>query len=231
MFVGRATHFVSHAWCYRFHDVVDALESFVEREGLDETNTFFWFDTMVVNQHYGSKKFTPGELKEVFGPAVEAIGHTVAIFDRWDKSAYIGRIWCLYEMLITLQTQASKGTRLSVLLPNAQRDHLYATMRTDFNSIVGHLSKIDVKRAEAREESDREAILAAVEEYAGGSEAVNALVIREIRDWLRGSAQAAAEGLGEQMSAEAAQLWDGIGRLHELQVSGSNNLQACCVVC
>eukprot|EP01046_Picozoa_sp_COSAG06_P062732 COSAG06_NODE_14269_length_1172_cov_4.312209_1_plen_293_part_01 len=43
-FVGRPTHFLSHAWTYLLLSLVGALESFVARLPEGEPEPFFWFD-------------------------------------------------------------------------------------------------------------------------------------------------------------------------------------------
>ena len=50
-FVGRPTHFLSHAWLYRILDVAGALEAFVSSlpPGSRE-RTFFWFDCFSLDQ-------------------------------------------------------------------------------------------------------------------------------------------------------------------------------------
>ena len=48
--IAEATVFVSHAWRYRFVEVLQTLEEYAEREGSAET-TYFWFDLVCNNQH------------------------------------------------------------------------------------------------------------------------------------------------------------------------------------
>eukprot|EP01047_Picozoa_sp_COSAG01_P073304 COSAG01_NODE_11915_length_1836_cov_1.350604_1_plen_183_part_10 len=50
---GKANVFFSHAWKFKFVDVVAAMRTFVDREAeLGHTETFyFWFDTVVVDEH------------------------------------------------------------------------------------------------------------------------------------------------------------------------------------
>ena len=51
--VGRATHFVSHAWRYSFRDLVASLEEVVDAEGqrAPSVTPYLWVDCVSVNQH------------------------------------------------------------------------------------------------------------------------------------------------------------------------------------
>ena len=50
-FVGRPTHFLSHAWLYRILDVAGALEAFVSSlPAGSRERTFFWFDCFSLDQ-------------------------------------------------------------------------------------------------------------------------------------------------------------------------------------
>ena len=50
-FVGKPTHFLSHAWLYRILDVAGALESFVSSlPAGSRKRTFFWFDCFSLDQ-------------------------------------------------------------------------------------------------------------------------------------------------------------------------------------
>ncbi len=59
-FVGRPTHFLSHAWLYRILDVAGALEAFVSSlpPGSRE-RTFFWFDCFSLDQVSGQVRASP----------------------------------------------------------------------------------------------------------------------------------------------------------------------------
>ena len=50
-FVGKPTHFLSHAWLYRILDVAGALEAFVSSlPAGSRERTFFWFDCFSLDQ-------------------------------------------------------------------------------------------------------------------------------------------------------------------------------------
>ena len=51
--VGPAHVFVSHAWQYRFADLVAALEGLVARadNAFTADGTYFWLDCVVIDEH------------------------------------------------------------------------------------------------------------------------------------------------------------------------------------
>ena len=50
--MGTATVFISHAWLYKFLDVLDALQHYF----LSDPDTIVWFDVFSVNQHDAEKE-------------------------------------------------------------------------------------------------------------------------------------------------------------------------------
>ena len=50
-FVGKPTHFFSHAWANPFANEVAALESFVASLPEGSPEAFFWFDCCSIDQH------------------------------------------------------------------------------------------------------------------------------------------------------------------------------------
>ena len=50
-FVGAPTVFLSHAWTYKFRNVVAALRSYVEALPAGSPPPFFWFDCLSIDEH------------------------------------------------------------------------------------------------------------------------------------------------------------------------------------
>ena len=78
--VGLATVFISHAWLYKFLDVVDALEYHFR----DNPDVIVWFDLFSNNQHRAC------ELEfdwwhTTFKSAIQDFGHTVIVFAPWNN--------------------------------------------------------------------------------------------------------------------------------------------------
>jgi hypothetical protein len=90
--VGRATHFVSHTWRYRFADVVEALSVWaVTQSGAPP---LFWFDAFVVNQHV-REAVDQQWWADAFQRAVRTIGHTLVVMAPWHSPVTVTRAWCL----------------------------------------------------------------------------------------------------------------------------------------
>ena len=107
--VGRATHFVSHTWSYRFTDLVAGVEAFAARELLpaatkerekDTTTTpggekegrmreedaFFWIDIFSVDENRAAdpaNALPQAWWSGTFMDAIAAIGRTVLVLSPW----------------------------------------------------------------------------------------------------------------------------------------------------
>lgn len=95
----HATVFVSHAWRYRFQDLVAALETFFdENPTYKEETTFFWVDLFLNNQHTAPS--LPFEWwSSVFREAISEIGHTCLVLNPWKSPIPLTRVWCLWVSL------------------------------------------------------------------------------------------------------------------------------------
>ena len=97
--VGRARIFVSHAWKYRFADVLTALEAHVARlkaaADYDGREIYLWFDICTVNQHTGVGA-SGDDWASTFKTAVGAIAHTCLVLSPWDDPVVLTRSWCLW---------------------------------------------------------------------------------------------------------------------------------------
>jgi hypothetical protein len=97
--VGRARIFVSHAWKYRFADVLTALEAHVARlkaaADYDGREIYLWFDICTVNEHTGVGG-GGDSWASTFKAAVGAIAHTCLVLSPWDDPVVLTRSWCLW---------------------------------------------------------------------------------------------------------------------------------------
>jgi hypothetical protein len=50
-FIGRPTHFFSHAWLQKFANNADALRAFVAARPAGSPEAFFWYDCFAIDQH------------------------------------------------------------------------------------------------------------------------------------------------------------------------------------
>jgi len=76
--VGRATHFISHAWKYNFKAFLSALE----RKFQGEPTALLWIDLFSHNQH---NELTSDQWISALEEHIVRIGHTVMILFPWDS--------------------------------------------------------------------------------------------------------------------------------------------------
>ena len=81
----------------------------------------------------------------------------------WRAPVPLTRAWCIWEVFCTVDTD----TELRVLLPAAERDAFATALVDDFDSIVQVVCAVDVEKAEAHSDTDRDNIFAAVRETCG----------------------------------------------------------------
>eukprot|EP01047_Picozoa_sp_COSAG01_P089342 COSAG01_NODE_21470_length_900_cov_2.951311_1_plen_215_part_10 len=79
-FVGKPTVFFSHAWKFRFADVVDAITGFAQRRQAEEgVQPFFWFDCFCVDEH-ATQTMPQAWWSSTFQDAIKLIGHSCMMF-------------------------------------------------------------------------------------------------------------------------------------------------------
>jgi hypothetical protein len=182
---GKANVFFSHAWKFKFVDVVAAMRTFVDREAeLGHTETFyFWFDTVVVDEH-ASQSFPPEWWETAFAEAVACIGHTCLMMTPWNAPIVITRAWCLWEVYCTMKAEKEQGCRFTLALsPIEQAALLSALARDGVDAVLKPFAAIDCRKAQATNPDDLSKILAAIR--AGpGYDQLNAAVLERQRVWV-----------------------------------------------
>ena len=85
--------FFSHAWGFKFLDVLSAMRSFVDsRENEGGPPVFFWFDCFAIDEH-ATQSLTQEWWSTTFKDAIRAIGHTVMMLSPWHAPVPITRAW------------------------------------------------------------------------------------------------------------------------------------------
>ena len=207
--IADATVFVSHAWAFRFADVLAALESWETRQKPGSPPAFFWFDIFTNSQHDVTNR--PFEWwNTTFKTAVASIGHTLLVL-AWDDPKPLRRAWCLVEIVATL---TSAGASLDIVMAPEEEARFRRSLLDDFESLVYKTCKTDLSTATAYHggeclvngvcrdlgaacPNDLALIKGAVEAGIGFEEA-NMRVIARLREWM---AAAGTEALAK-LSAE-----------------------------
>ena len=99
-FIGRPTHFVSHAHTYKALELIGALENFASTLPPDEAaRVYFWIDGFSIDEHqgfYGDKGEDNSEVwANTFKEAVQKMGNTVMVLAPWADPVVLTRMWCL----------------------------------------------------------------------------------------------------------------------------------------
>ena len=176
-YFGKPSVFVSYTWRNGFGDVVAALQ------GIVGSDAFVWWDIFAIAQcnHTSEAK---ANLKEDLnavdaGGVVAACARLCLVVVPWEDPKAFGRVWCLNEVHMAIK--AEKEIRL--VMPPRETDRFLQLLVDDFDSIEVAVSKIDMRKAQATKEEDRERILRQIEESIGFNE-VNKRIILELRKWL-----------------------------------------------
>jgi tetratricopeptide (TPR) repeat protein len=177
--VGIATLFVSHAWKYKFSDVVNALARHLK----DEPNTFIWFDLFSNNQ-WDAPALSFDGWCDTFKDAIQSIGRVVMVLTPWSNPIPFTRSWCLFELYCTIVTES----KFEVAMSESEEESFVRDMIDDENessvSYFTMLGNINVELSEAWNAEDKERILKFVTGLPGGAEAVNTMCCEKLRDYM-----------------------------------------------
>ncbi len=176
--VGKATVFISHAWKYKFVDLVDALVKHFSSPG-NSLDTIVWFDVFSVNQHRsGEKDFT--WWSGTFQEAIRQFGRTVMVLSPWQDPIPLTRAWCLWELYSTVIT----GCVFEVALSDHEEESFFQDIDKDtLGSLNAMKGKIDVARSECWIPDDREKIFTAIQQQTTFYQ-LNAVIFKCFRHWM-----------------------------------------------
>ena len=177
-FVGKPTHFLSHAWVYKILNVVAALGEFVNSLPADSPEPFFWFDTFAIDEH-ASQDRPQVWWSTTFQRAIELVGHTVMMLTPWHAPQPLTRAWCLWELYCTHKANIP----FSVCLGPVERLQLENAVWIEGDKVYDALSNISVEDAQAGSKSDEEMIKKTVAEQVGFSR-LNSIVLGQMRAWI-----------------------------------------------
>ena len=180
--VGKATHFVSHAWGFEFQHLLRALRNFVVNTCTDEERNkgiYLWIDIFVVDQHAAARGEMGDDYWETaFREMVDAIGHTILVLDRLPAitPTVLTRIWCVWELYSTVN---NKENRLSITM-DSEINNIYKSCKRKelMEEMLTVISAIRSQDAEATVDSDRSKINALIQATEGGHAAVDRSMCR-----------------------------------------------------
>jgi hypothetical protein len=199
-FVGKPTHFLSHAWLYKILNVVGALEEFEASQPEGSPPIFWWFDCFAIDEH-ATQALSQEWWSTTFKEAIAMMGHTVMILSPWDAPQPLERAWCLWELYCTVEM----GAEFSVCLGADERDAFEAAILEDFDVVFDVFATISVEKAEAGDPRDEAMIKAAVAAEVGFAR-LDAMAFERMRSWIFGVARGIVKRATEVGTLDS--LWD-----------------------
>ena len=178
--VGPASVFISHAWKYKFLDVVSALKyPFRKQPGI-----VVWFDLFSNNQHKAVSldfQWWCG----VFMSAISDFKHVVMILSPWGDPISLTRAWCLFEVYCSAKTKC----KFDVALSKEERASLFDAIMDDADLHVKRmLGKIDCEKSDCFKPEDKAKIFKVVRREVGFG-TINSMVFEQLRDWVVAAVQ------------------------------------------
>jgi tetratricopeptide (TPR) repeat protein len=173
--VADAQIFVSHAWQYKFMDVVRALQSFLAAEA-DGAGARLWLDAFSTSQHETYCR-PPLWWQRTFVNAIGRMGRLVMVLTPWVNPIALSRAWCILELFACINSRST----FNVALPPDQYSSIFdAGLNENF---IVMLSKVQCETSECSREEDRLRIFDTVRAAVGFS-AMDRLVFQSLSDWL-----------------------------------------------
>ena len=128
-------------------------------------------DIFCINQHQGAKTQEDlGRLRR----CITGVDEVLFVCDV--NGTAMKRVWCLYEVMVTLQEKTS----LNCVFMGSNRN-VYEAALVALMVLAGRFDDLDVREADATAASDKPMILAQIEE-SPGVDAMNAAVRKALRD-------------------------------------------------
>ena len=207
--IGDADTFVSWNWDSDWDDLLEALEDHTARAvAKGDRAPRYWLDIFAVNQHtalppwqcetglgdecpgcaamgddiMSLEEMTVGRIDKGFERVINSVRckETLVLLEPWFAPRPTTRVWCLYEILLTIQA----GKQLTVLVPPKQKPMLAAAIGADLEAVQQAVAVISSADAKATMESDRTKIFSAIQQLLPrGFLDLDNLVKERLREW------------------------------------------------
>ena len=179
--VGTADWFFSHAWKFKFLDVVDAMQRSFQNE-----DPFIWFDVFSVSQHKSEGRSFEW-WNTIFLNAVGDIGQVMMMMQPYkngDLEAWftLTRVWCVFELLACELTQS----KFEITMTREMHQRLIGGGSMVYEEVIKSLEAIDCENSTAGKEEDRHRVFEVIRKSVGFND-LNAIVKRKVKEWLDSS--------------------------------------------
>ncbi|KAF0735524.1 hypothetical protein Ae201684_008004 [Aphanomyces euteiches] len=176
--VKPATWFVSHAWSYRYLDVVDALDDFFQEQGMDDS-VALWFCTFCNNQHEIESQIHSFDYWfGIFRHSLREIGSVVMVMSPWNDPTTLKRTWCVFEVYASIVENA----RFEIAFGRSQKESFLQDIQNDgaFKQMLG---TINSEKSETTEPTDRDRIFELIEEEVGFTK-LDRMIFEALVKWM-----------------------------------------------
>lgn len=174
----EATHFISHAWKYRFSLLVGALRNWLDQNDVIEDEQYFWVDAFVVNQHE-AQEYPMEWWSTRFAAAVGEVGSTIMLAEPWEDPLPLKRVWVIWEIYCTNQT----GARLHIAMTKETEADFKKALTNSFEKVQSALSSVDVSTCVAYHKSHTEMVHEEIKRTIGFAK-LNEMVSLRLTQWL-----------------------------------------------
>ena len=247
--VGAADAFVSWTWDTPWQVVLATLEPHTAGAlAAGKPAPRYWVDIFAINQHtalppwkcesglgaacpgcaavgedmMSMAEMEAGRTDKGFERVVNSAGcvETIVVLESWEAPRPLGRVWCLYESLLTIMaanSDGSRGKQLTMGLAPEERVSLLSGLEADFRQVQMRIGAVDTAAAEATMPADRDLIFGAVQRLLPrGFLDLNNKMKARLRDWTCDTAAAALAAMPPAQRTTSP-LVLAVGRYHHAQ--------------
>jgi len=176
--IGKATHYVSHAWDAPFAELVSALDVMITSQTLNPALVFFWIDIFSLNQHTENEEDSKELVEIATRDAIKNVDGVALVLGSWERPLGLNRSWCLWEILCALSAKKP----FEIYLPGKSMYELHDRLTQEFPYVAASLTTIDYKNSTCSVLATRDRIIAAIDSV-GQKRATRALE-KAVRRWL-----------------------------------------------
>ena len=204
--VHKADVFVSHAWRYKFLDVVDTLVSHLE----NEPDIVIWFDLFSNNQHKAT--VLPYEWWcTTFKSAIGEMDRMIMVLSPFHDPIPYTRAWCIFEAYCCADNKKS----FEIAMRQEEEHNFLTEAKNDpTNTVNKMLSVIDAGKSECFIPADKDRIFQAIRETVGFHH-INSMLFEQFRTWVIKTGQKALDNNTDK--EERLLLLNMLGKLYEGQ--------------
>ena len=170
----KAQFFVSFAYRTKWADLLASLLNYQEQHGLSDM--YLWLSVFSVNQHEANH-FEKEWFRNAFSKAITEIGHTLFIMSPWPESIALKRLWCIFELYITLSGDTCK---LDIVLN--KEDELELMEKLEQDKEASCYTTVQVEHAKASRPEDEKELRKFIMSLS--YETVNRAISTRLEQWI-----------------------------------------------